>query len=816
MKRRPIPLEFEKPEHSNTNSFALHDAAIKSATTLMAVMNDVLKSPHLNAHFLAQQSGGLHQPVQSRPRSKTAPPTPLFEAPGVEPVELPGSFPVWPKSGSDTRSSMETTASSKHASIGCSMERPQSSPQPFLYAFHNDSQQPPLATSRSATDVRAMTGRASHERHQFSSAIAQNVPCASTLLASEHTAAPINGLSNGRPGHEQSGAPCVITAAPNHGESTIYRAFAPPSGGVLQGDAVQRKDSKTLLGQIARMRRSHESHVSSLKEAHDREVDSHISYIQFLESCATTTVRTQGQSQHGLKLDTSHVTGEVSELQSLDVSASTSLQSLDSTLEAQRRTSIESATAEAEALKRKLSLCRKTQSELGDIRRERDRFRDTSDKSERRIGQLKDIVRKSKDAEKAMKNKVQSLEASLLAANVERVDVLQGYHEACEQISKLHGKQLVLIKEREEALARLDSAKLYRMALSSDRGTQSAGLESNGSTAQDEALSRQVIDLQRIIAQRDSRIHELGAQVKDSGAKFEIRKLAAQLADTEAAREQYNSLLHAELRRQSKIVALNVSTGAPQVESEAAAAVAEKLNSKPGSENPEKRCEFLEKELKHCVSEIILYKLDIRGYRKDLKDANAQVKELQASRPRRPSTPDSLEAVAVDGKSATPQRRPRATSGLGISLQRSRTPTRPSTNRLSTPLQHSRGLASPSPKVVTPLELDKQLPKPPTESRDPSPNPALSPPITTLNRAETLRSLSESIISSYASRATPEQHQGQMPPLCRGRSADPPRAGSLRPDSYRAIDAIAVPISKYTPDMLKTPNMTITKGLVRT
>lgn len=797
MKRRPIPLEFEKPEHSSDNSFALHDAAIKSATTLMAVMNDVLKSPHLNAHFHSQQSGGL-QPMHGRPRSRTAPPTPVFEAPGKEPVELPGSF-LWPKSHTDARSSMDTAASSKHTSMGRAIERPHSSPQASSHPNHDDPLRTSESSSRNATDFRTLAGQTRHGRHHSDFGNRQSNSSGIVPLAPDY-ASPADGraLAHGHPSTLSNVSRAVD--APAQARDTIGRLLHIPS----TSKVAPQEEPNQRMDLISAMRRSHDDHISLLKQAHDREIESHKSYIKFLESCAAPEQKES--SNDGLTLDTALMAGKSNESLSLDVSASTSLQSLDSSIEAQRRSSVESAAAEAEALKRKLSLCRKTQSELGGIKRERDHFRETTDRSERRIGQLKDIVRKTKDNEKALRNKVLSLEAALLAANVQRIDVLDGYHEACEQISKLHEKQLIMIKERDSTSK--GSGREASTFLKVHQSTGAANTGRDGTPSEQEVLSAEISELRKLISERDSRIHILEANQRNSVSKLDVCKLEKQLADAEEVRDQYNSLLHAELRRQSKIVALSVHAATPRLEAGAAATVAEKLKSKPGIENVEKRCEFLEKELKHCCSEIILYKLDIRGYRKDLKEANAKIEVLQTTRPQRPETPDSIGNQSSDCKPVSPGRRRRNTSGLGISLQRHSTPTRPSTKSLATPQQKPRATTSPSSSGKTPLELHKKLPEPPPLAwRDPSPSSALSPPTTTLNRAETLRSLSESIISSYAKRATPEQDHGHMPSLSRGRSSDPPQTGGLWPESCRAI---AVPISEYTPDMLKTPSMTTT------
>lgn len=55
----------------------------------------MLRSPHLSAHLSAQTTRQSNlQPMHGRPRSHTAPTTPMCEAPQMDPVELPGSTPL--------------------------------------------------------------------------------------------------------------------------------------------------------------------------------------------------------------------------------------------------------------------------------------------------------------------------------------------------------------------------------------------------------------------------------------------------------------------------------------------------------------------------------------------------------------------------------------------------------------------------------------------------------------------------------------------------------------------------------------------------
>ena len=99
---RPLPLRLEpSPEvvspHDEPaeDQTTLQDAAVKSATSLIAVVNDMLRSPLASAR-LPPPSSTL-APSYGRPRSCTAPSTPLVEAPSHTLVELPGSIPERPR-----------------------------------------------------------------------------------------------------------------------------------------------------------------------------------------------------------------------------------------------------------------------------------------------------------------------------------------------------------------------------------------------------------------------------------------------------------------------------------------------------------------------------------------------------------------------------------------------------------------------------------------------------------------------------------------------------------------------------------------------
>ena len=218
----------------------------------------------------------------------------------------------------------------------------------------------------------------------------------------------------------------------------------------------------------------------------------------------------------------------------------------------------------------------------------------------------------------------------------------------------------------------------------------------------------------------------------------------------------------------------------------------------------------LGRELEHCLKEIVLYKLDIKGYKKDLKKAHAQIEDLQAMSVQPPPTPDRDSASSLKSNSSserqqdTPcERRTQngASSGLGILLpQPPQTPTRniaaatvTGPAAITPPVPSAPSMSSPSARPKAPLATHKKLPKRPA-SHSPSPLlPAQQTPASgtsKLHRGETLRSLSESIISSYAKRGTPEQgfSSGLTPPT-RERSSDPLRTTGGTPLSRFAVGA---------------------------
>lgn len=262
------------------------------------------------------------------------------------------------------------------------------------------------------------------------------------------------------------------------------------------------------------------------------------------------------------------------------------------------------------------------------------------------------------------------------------------------------------------------------------------------------------------------------------------------LAMAEANCERYNSLLHNELRKQVRS-ATQKSTPllySAEMKKNASGSLQSILQKAPEEEGA--RSSYLEREIGHCLEEIILYKLDIRGYKKDLKKAQAEAERSRAIKLERPPTPESTSSVKSGCGSEQRYHttcnfvhhsdQDDTTSALGIVLPQARkTPDR---NAITLTSATSAALvsttspvpvpSSPSIRPKTPLGSHKRLPKPPPASRSPSPRIHQTAADSRLQRGETLRSLSESIISSYAQRnTTPEQQQCGATLLPRDRSS---------------------------------------------
>ena len=381
------PTPSSNHSSRTTNSIALHDAAVRSATTLMTIMNDMLHSPQLSAHI---QSSCAHfdklADKNYRPRAYTAPSTPFAEFPSaidMDPVELPGSLPE------DSREYLLLDQSEPSgtyvltSNLDENIVRSHSSPQEATW---------PLIPRRGRMSV--------HSYYRDTPSIyPNNRPSPPNRLGPAGDLLP--SYRDDEPKSKHCGAlakkiskrdmlsrlPLEIPMTYNISTSLPESLKKSPSNDPAQ-DVPHAKDASVrsgpvvasekntefgLMELISKMRTSHAEHLRSLNETHRREVETHQSYISFLES--------RKKSHSGDR---------------------------NGSLGGHRRR------VESDA-----SLCQDLQAETTTVRRERDELRASVQRKDQRILDLENTLYETQENQKASKNAVASLEARLVTANNE-------------------------------------------------------------------------------------------------------------------------------------------------------------------------------------------------------------------------------------------------------------------------------------------------------------------------------------------------------------------------------------------------------------
>lgn len=236
----------------------------------------------------------------------------------------------------------------------------------------------------------------------------------------------------------------------------------------------------------------------------------------------------------------------------------------------------------------------------------------------RQSEQIQDNMKKAGENERNLMNTITDLEARLEAANNERTDVLEGYHDACARLRTFSQQ------DTDPVLGMTAKPRHIRAA------SEACRFE-----ATTPPMWQQAQDLRRVLASKDVEIQQLQnaasiqsdtAQVKSAQMK-EIQEALDRhkemLASARADSERYNSLLHHEIRRQTRGAVNSTPRNTPNIEAEAFVIATEKMlrikaqrthsasesqtsgGSATQSSTPS---DVLERELEQCIREIIMYK----------------------------------------------------------------------------------------------------------------------------------------------------------------------------------------------------------------
>jgi len=243
----------------------LHDAAVESATNLLAVVNDILHSPHISkcASNLA--------PIAGRPRSRTAPSITMHEAPSAPIAELPA---------------MCTLDHQKHHKRHDPLPLPSQQPQHIpVTEYEKDFARPHLneaplinnGMGSALSSEKVSTSTKIKISHIVSDATLYSSPKSDTrqrLSLLDRSAArpslsaiqkwPIQGKGKLNSPWQPTSYPGCLHPPTIHAEADVV--------------ATSHRESDLLV-----MRKSHESQVHSLREAHETEMASLRTYIKLLE-----------------------------------------------------------------------------------------------------------------------------------------------------------------------------------------------------------------------------------------------------------------------------------------------------------------------------------------------------------------------------------------------------------------------------------------------------------------------------------------------------------------------------------------------------
>ncbi|KAF2121872.1 hypothetical protein BDV96DRAFT_593831 [Lophiotrema nucula] len=455
-RRRPPNLNLTiPPDQNNKHHYVLspasarHNAAlVNSASNLLAVVNDMLRSPALSA-TICTRSAEIHKPLPSRPRSVSLPSTPN---PPVEAVELPGSillenqgFPSPPVAGpaADTMRSVRSGNSlgSSVAAKSTPSKVPQHKKSSTEISLQRRSKsRPSLVASPSSTDSKLTTCSVSTNgaRTSSSESTKAQVGADKPLQPSPVILEGQQWRTSGEPSSARRDelisptTPTPTSTRSKHLEELKFTITA------------QDSTISTLQAQFGSLRATHEAHVASLIDAHTAELASLKNYTRVLE---------EQQSQRTLHHDGPQSPSREQSPQNT-VDSATSTRSFRSALEQQGRSSPHSRDSpEMENLKRKLSVARRPDVGNRDTIRELNQYKQnnaalqkqieslmsklnqskknernltsTLEEAEKKCSEWKDKARKIEQLEKstlALQNTVDHLEHRLEMANCEKLD----------------------------------------------------------------------------------------------------------------------------------------------------------------------------------------------------------------------------------------------------------------------------------------------------------------------------------------------------------------------------------------------------------
>lgn len=414
----------------------LQDAAVKSATSLIAVVNDMLRSPLASAR-LPPPSSTL-APSFGRPRSRTAPSTPLVEAPSQHTlVELPGSIPERPRGSqhhsydSKLRRSVQPNSHLRrpsHPWLDPPIDRKNDQP-------HKDHQDGIISNSNlPSTPQEHQTEVLTARTCRYSKPVAHQRRIWSDPIQSHGVLRPVSTTSKRETGTYRHSS--QLPATPRRTSHDFRRSH---------DESNRPSEELSQQAYASSLQASHQAHIAALTEAHQREIASLHLYIEQLEPRHELARRSEVNTYPSARYH-SGVQNEASSTQIDPRQLATP----------EHRGYVGQGVPTNHLHGAGDSHCTSVAG-CGEIWLECNHLRDTLEKTNARLMQSHETVYRLQTAEKLLKTTIEDLRSRLLAANDQRLDAQEGLHDACCRVRGLAEREANLVLELEE-LQRCSSA----------------------------------------------------------------------------------------------------------------------------------------------------------------------------------------------------------------------------------------------------------------------------------------------------------------------------------------------------------------------
>jgi hypothetical protein len=388
----------------------------------------MLRSPLASARL--PPAASMLAPAYGRPRSRTAPSTPLVEAPTHTLVELPGSIPDRPRA-------------SYHHSYDSKLREPK---RPKSHA--NRPSHPWLhLPSDLKNDRAAEDHRKSSPPHYIQPSTPHQLPSegftASTRRFTKPTAHPRRIWSDPT---QSRGTLQPVPSTPTPESVADCHTPKPSLASITAGNNHQisydtsrhsyENDSRS--SSACSLQASHEAHLAALTEAHRREIASLHVYIEQLGPCRGLARTNEVHTHPSLRQYADHQ--KFGTYNAAETWRSTPTRHRKSQSQSYP---INHANTAIDPHCTSLAGC-------GEIWLECNHLRNTLQTTNTRLSQSEDTVQRLQGVEKSLKATIEDLRSRLQAANNERIDVQEGFHNACCRVRGLAEREASLVSELEE------------------------------------------------------------------------------------------------------------------------------------------------------------------------------------------------------------------------------------------------------------------------------------------------------------------------------------------------------------------------------